>query len=226
MALHQFRNTQVSSASTCLLRCHYKHQEKRSHRTKASGQSSFQSDSLSAMVKHLSLFFAVTVKSLEHTKHESYLLLNIDAELPGEWTNTEVAERWLALFPGQLARPEFEKQRQIRLQLISESPALLAEYRHRLGSVKWFIRSLEELVLIKQQDQDCIAEHSTGRSGARFSVELKTNFSPAQLGTDLSCRDCNHSQKILSMVAGITQLETWNRFFNRLHWRSVRLFAS
>ena len=60
------------------------------------------------------------------------------------WSDLEVAERWLKVFPGKLDDPKFKTQRAMRLQAIVKDPELLSTYRERLGSLSWLMRRINE----------------------------------------------------------------------------------
>ena len=104
--------------------------------------------------------------------NHTHIVLSVDPQAVLGWTDDEVADRWLRVFPGAMAQATSEEQRQrIRMSLFS-TPDRLKEIRKRLGSLSWFMRSLNEpIARIANQENNC----TRGRSiKARFLRCAKT----------------------------------------------------
>jgi hypothetical protein len=67
-----------------------------------------------------------------------------DPNLPQSWSDLEVADKWLKIFPGKYNDPKFKNQRELKIQTIVKDPELLAIYRERLGSLSWLMRRINE----------------------------------------------------------------------------------
>ena len=67
-----------------------------------------------------------------------------DPKLPQGWSDLDVADKWLKVFPGKYNNPKFKAQRDLKIQAIIKDPDLLAVYRERLGSLSWLMRRINE----------------------------------------------------------------------------------
>ncbi len=92
----------------------------------------------------LAQYFAIEVFSYSVMHNHYHLVLYSDPKAPESWSDLDVAERWLKVFPGKLNNPKFKTQRALKLQAIVKDPKLLATYRERLGSLSWLMRRINE----------------------------------------------------------------------------------
>lgn len=77
--------------------------------------------------------------------HNHYhLVVYCDPKLPESWSDLEVADKWLNVFPGKYNYPTFKTQRHLRVQAIVKDPKLLAIYREKLGNLNWLMRWINE----------------------------------------------------------------------------------
>ena len=107
----------------------------------------------------LANIFSVEVYSYA-VMHNHYHLVVYSAPLgPHQWSDLEVAERWLKLFPGKLNNPKYRLQRELRLQAIVDDKTLLATYRSRLGSLSWLMRCINEPIAKRSNQEDCVKGH-------------------------------------------------------------------
>ncbi|MGX5203220.1 transposase [Aliikangiella sp. IMCC44632] len=95
-------------------------------------------------ILELAHVFAIEVYSYAVMSNHYHLVVYSNPKAPEQWSNLEVAERWLRAFPGKLDKPQFKLQRQLRLQAIANDDDLLATYRKRLGDISWLMRRLNE----------------------------------------------------------------------------------
>ena len=107
----------------------------------------------------LAAIFSIEVYSYAVMDNHYHLVVYSDPLGPGQWSDLDVAERWLKLYPGKLNNPGFEKQRAMRLQAIADNPELLAEYRERLGSLSWLMRSINEPIAKRSNQEDFVKGH-------------------------------------------------------------------
>ena len=72
------------------------------------------------------------------------LVLRTDPTIPWGWSDQEVAERWLAVFPGSISnRDDPACVERATLALLGNAGGL-DTIRGRLGSISWFMRALNE----------------------------------------------------------------------------------
>ena len=79
--------------------------------------------------------FAIEVYAFAVMNNHYHLVVYSDPKAPEKWSDLEVANRWLKVFPNKLDEPRFKLQRELKLQSIINDPELLAKYRERLGSL-------------------------------------------------------------------------------------------
>ena len=112
--------------------------------------------------------FAVSVYSYAVMSNHTHIVLSVDPNTALAWSDEEVADRWLQLFPGALARADSEAQRQrIRYGLLS-TPDRLNVLRKRLGSLSWFMRALNEpIARMANQEDGCTGRFWEGALSVR-----------------------------------------------------------
>jgi len=106
-------------------------------------------------LQELAQIFAVSVAGFAVMDNHLHLLVRLDADVAGEWSDEEVVRRWGRLFPPRdRARqpiPVADDWVQARLQ----DPKWVATARQRLQSLSWFMKCLKEPLarLANRQDQ-------------------------------------------------------------------------
>jgi len=111
---------------------------------------------------------------LARVKSHAYRL-HVDPGQTLDWTDEEVARRWLAAFPGALRDAKTaEQEERVVLALIS-TPERLQEIRERLGSLSWFMRALNEPIARRANKEDgCGGRFWEGRSNPPCSAPLRS----------------------------------------------------
>ena len=110
-------------------------------------------------ILQLATIFSIEVYSYAVMHNHYHLVIYSDPLGPCQWSDLEVAERWLQLFPGKLDNPQFKLQRELRLQAIANDETLLAEYRQRLGSISWLMRCINEPIAKRSNQEDFVKGH-------------------------------------------------------------------
>ena len=110
-------------------------------------------------VMQLAEVFAIEVYAYAVMSNHYHLVVYSDPRAPQSWSDTEVAERWLLAFPGKLDRPQFKRQRELKLQAIVSDKDLLAQYRERLGSLSWLMRCINEPLAKRANAEDFVKGH-------------------------------------------------------------------
>ena len=94
-----------------------------------------------------------------------HIVLRSRPDVVRQWSDTEVARRWLRLFPkrrdaeGNPAEPENHE-----LNMITSDPKRLAEIRQRLSDVSWWMRCTAENIARRSNKEDqCSGRFWEGR---------------------------------------------------------------
>jgi hypothetical protein len=88
--------------------------------------------------------FAVSVYAHAVMSNHFHVVLRSDPRVPWQWSDREVAERWLAIFLGSISdRDDPACVERATLALLGNAERLDV-IRQRLGSISWFMRALNE----------------------------------------------------------------------------------
>ena len=93
-----------------------------------------------------------------------HIVLHINADKANAWTDTEVIQRWHALYAGNFLSHQYLAGKDLydaQLTVISE---LVTEWRERLMSISWFMRALNEDIARQANAEDvCTGRFWEGR---------------------------------------------------------------
>ena len=96
-------------------------------------------------LQELTAIFAIDACVWAILSNHYHLIIRNRPDLATQWTDEEVVRRWWRLCPerkdeqGRPAEPT-----ELEIQSLLSDPAQVAEYRKRLRSVSWFMKSLNE----------------------------------------------------------------------------------
>jgi len=123
-------------------------------------------------IHFLAKSFAVSIYSYAVMSNHTHLVLSVDPLAVLGWTDDEVADRWLRVFPGAMTQASTDKQkRHIRTDLLS-TPDRLKEIRQRLGSLSCFMRALNEpIARMANQEDGCTGRFWEGRFKCQCLLE-------------------------------------------------------
>jgi hypothetical protein len=123
-------------------------------------------------IRFLAESFAVSIYSYAVMSNHTHIVLSIDPQTVFDWTDDEVADRWLRVFPGAMTQASSDEQKQrIRMGLLS-TPERLKEVRERLGSLSWFMRALNEpIARMANQEDGCTGRFWEGRFKCQALLE-------------------------------------------------------
>jgi len=153
-------------------------------------------------ILELANYFAIEVYSYAVMHNHYHLVVYCDPKAPESWSDLEVADKWLKVFPGQLNNPKFQQQRAYRLQAIVGDPELLATYRERLGSISWLMRRINEPLAKMSNAEDFCKGHfweSRFKSqalldeGAALTCMAYVDLNPIRAGIAKSLPESQHT---------------------------------
>ncbi|MFN0126321.1 MAG: transposase [Verrucomicrobiales bacterium] len=104
-------------------------------------------------IRELAAQFAVDVFAYSVMSNHQHIILGTDPKRAQEWTDVEVARRWLTLFPGPSGKPGRPPE-DSTIQALCQDWAKLALCRGRLSDVSWFMRCLNEPIARRANRED------------------------------------------------------------------------
>ena len=103
--------------------------------------------------------FAVTVSSFAVMSNHYHVVARLDPRAVDDWSDEQVAEHWL-----KLSRPARADKHAAKVGAIVGNPERLAELRKRLGSLSWYMKSINEPIARQSNREDgCTGRFWEGR---------------------------------------------------------------
>jgi REP element-mobilizing transposase RayT len=157
----------------------------------------------------LAAVFGIDVCGYAVMSNHFHVVLRVRPDLAQGWSDAEVALRWRLLYPprdqvtGLQTKPE-----QVDLNIITSDPARVDELRHRLASLSWFMRCLNEHIARAANRED----HCSGRfwQGRFRSVALLDEAAA------LACSVYVDLNPIRAGVAGTPEESEFTSAFDRI----------
>jgi len=107
-------------------------------------------------IEMLAGHFAVSVCGFAVMGNHLHLLVRLDPATADDWSNEEVARRWLAVYPPRTANLNKPKIVKMLVEEILNDEKLVAKYRQRLADLGWFMKALKEpLARMANKEDDC-----------------------------------------------------------------------
>jgi len=112
----------------------------------------------------LAEIFAVGLYAYAVMSNHVHIVLRIDPLAAQQWSDEEVATRWVRLFPACTDGTRDPERCRLKEQTLLGDPERLATCRTRLGSLAWFMRSLNEPIARRANREDaCTGRFWEGR---------------------------------------------------------------
>jgi len=89
-------------------------------------------------LQQLAEVFAVSLWAYAVMSNHLHVVVQLLPDVATQWTDEEVADRWIRLFP------KAEQEAALRVQALLANPERLAVLRSRLCDLSWFMRCLSE----------------------------------------------------------------------------------
>ncbi len=126
----------------------------------------------------LSSTFALNVCAYAVMHNHYHLVLHIDSETAGNWSDLEVLDRWCSLFSGPVIVQRYRKGEPLsdaELLMVADRVSL---YRSRLSDLSWFMRCLNEHIARMANDEDnCTGRFWEGRFKSQALLDEKALLS-------------------------------------------------
>jgi REP element-mobilizing transposase RayT len=144
--------------------------------------------------------FAVGLYAYAVMSNHVHVVLHVDPQVAEAWSDEEVAERWVRVFPVRMNEAVDEELCQEKARRLQGDPGHMAELRSRLGSLSWFMRCLNEPIARQANREDgCTGRFWEGRfkcqalldEQAILSCMAYVDLNPIRAGvaTDLATSD-------------------------------------
>lgn len=133
--------------------------------------------------------FAVAIHAYAVMSNHVHLVLQIAPETASTWSNEEVAERWVRLFP---SADEDGTTTELKRQQLLANPARIDLIRSRLGNLSWFMRCFAEPLARRANREDsCKGRFWEGRykcqllcdERALLAAMAYVDLNPIRVGT-------------------------------------------
>ena len=115
-------------------------------------------DWVKSRLQNLASGFAIEVCAFAIMSNHIHLILHTKPNQVAEWSDQEIARRWLLVFPKRNTSKENEIRR------LARNKEFVEEIRPRLSSISWFMRCLNEFIArCANKEDDCKGRFWEGR---------------------------------------------------------------
>ena len=150
----------------------------------------------------LASVFGIDVLAYAVLCNHLHVVLRTRPDVAAAWSDSELALRWLRLFPGRRLEEQLAEPTDADLQMLLANPERLLEIRRRLSDLSWFMRSLCEPIarLANRQDQ-CTGRFWEGRfkaqriadEAALLACSMYVDLNPVRAALALSPEQAVHT---------------------------------
>ncbi len=147
----------------------------------------------------LASHFAVAVHAYAVMSNHVHVVVEVDPGRANEWSDDEVAARWVRLFP---SANEGAAAQALRVDRLVADAARIAVLRRRLGDLSWFMRCLNEPIARRANaEDDCTGRFWEGRfrcqalldDTAMLAAMAYVELNPIRAGMTDRLGDCVHT---------------------------------
>lgn len=120
----------------------------------------------------LASVFAVDVLTYAVMSNHLHLILRNRPDVVEQWSDEQVAIRWLRIFPGRRLEEHLAQPTQNDVQMLVNQPERLALIRQRMSDISWFMRALcEPIARMANRQDECTGRFWEGRFKALRIVD-------------------------------------------------------
>jgi REP element-mobilizing transposase RayT len=110
-------------------------------------------------IKLLCSVFAVDLCAYAIMSNHYHIVVRINADEVDQWSDEEVAQRWMLIFSGPLLMHQYLTNANLTESELTRVADLFASWRERLADLSWFMRCINEPIARLANAED----HCTGR---------------------------------------------------------------
>ncbi len=126
-------------------------------------------------IHQLAESWAISVFAYAVMSNHLHLVVRLEPNKPSEWSDVEVARRWLMIFPGSRQLAGNPALRETQADALSQDCRRINELRARLGSLSWFMRALSEPVARQANREDeCTGRFWEGRFRCQLLLDERS----------------------------------------------------
>ena len=115
-------------------------------------------------IKLLSSVFAIDTCAYAVMSNHYHLVIRVDVEAAKQWSDREIARRWLQIFSGPPLLHQFLSSDDLTAIELNYVSALLLTWRQRLSNLSWFMRCLNEpIARMANAEDNCKGRFWEGR---------------------------------------------------------------
>ncbi|MEL6110986.1 MAG: hypothetical protein AAFU85_33685, partial [Planctomycetota bacterium] len=128
----------------------------------------FRREWIRRRMEALASVFGIDVLTYAIMSNHIHVILRSRHDVVAEWTDEEVAIRWLRVFPGRRIEEHLGEPTEHDVKTLARNKERIAEIRERLSDISWFMRSLSEPIARMANKQDeCTGRFWEGRFKAQ-----------------------------------------------------------
>jgi REP element-mobilizing transposase RayT len=119
-------------------------------------------------IKLICSVFAIDLCAYAIMNNHYHIVVRINIARVDEWSDNEVAYRWMRIFSGPLLMRQYLANADLTGTELKRIAELLAKWRKRLADLSWFMRCINEPIARMANSED----HCTGKFwGSRFKSQ-------------------------------------------------------
>ena len=160
---------------------------------------------------YLNGVFTVEVGGYTLMSNHYHINLKTRPDLTEKLTDSEIANRWFLLYPPKIKKCIVSEADQISAHVANllQSPEKLKEYRKRLGSLSWFMKSINEYIARKgNAETNCTGKFWSGRFKSKLSTTASSTLA-VQTYIDLN--------PIRAEIADTPENSEYTSAYDRIH---------
>ncbi len=133
---------------------------------------SFRREWIRRRMEALASVFGIDVLTYAIMSNHLHVILRNRPDIVAEWSDEEVALRWLKVFPGRRLDEQLAEPTDSDVERLAADAERIAVVRRRLSDISWFMRALSEPIarLANKQDE-CTGRFWEGRFRAQRIVD-------------------------------------------------------
>jgi hypothetical protein len=133
---------------------------------------SFRREWIRRRMEALASVFGVDVLTYAILSNHIHLIIRNRPDVVAAWSDEEAALRWLRVFPGRRLDEQLAEPTENDVRTLAGNKIRMAEIRHRLSDISWFMRALSEPIARLANKQDnCTGHFWEGRFKAQRIVD-------------------------------------------------------